>query len=243
MNCYNWIAISKCIHYYSIWICMDRQTIHKYLPLDIYWRVYSKWMSTERQTIWRSQSRVLASACCPFHNLWYWKFTLQMNLLFQIDTRQLFCPLGYSSVVSSTSWYVLFQYALCGKTNLERFHFRYFSRQSSHHQAYMAVAGDSDGHSTLALWSLWSVSCLCYFFPAWINSNSRESLKGAQCLSAILYCSVLTGVTQATGHTYNEGTCAPLNSQPLGCCPQAKFQRYSSKSSAALPPGQINLSV
>ena len=192
MNCYNWIAISKCIHYYSIWICMDRQTIHKYLPLDIYWQVYSKWMSTERQTIWRSQSRVLASACCLFHNLWYWKFTLQMNLLFQIDTRQLFCPLGYSSVVSSTSWYVLFQDALCGKTNLERFHFRYFSRQSSHHQAYMAVAGDSDGHSTLrvALWSLWSVSCLCYFFPAWINSNSRESLKGAQCLSAILYCSL-----------------------------------------------------
>ena len=86
---------------------------------------------------------VLANACCPFHKLWNsgdWKFTFQMNLLFQIKTRQLTRPCGYSSVVSSTSWYVLLRYALCGKTVLERFQFRYFSRPSSHHQAYVAVA-------------------------------------------------------------------------------------------------------
>ena len=38
-----------------------------------------------------------------FHKLWNWKFTLQMNLIFQINTRQLFRPFGYSSVVSSTA--------------------------------------------------------------------------------------------------------------------------------------------
>ena len=112
-----------------------------------------------------------------FHKLWNWKFTLRMNLLFQINTRQLFCPFGYSSVVSSTAWYVLLRYALCGKTVLERLQFRYFSGPSSHHQAYLAVAGDSDGLSAfkfrVGLWSL-SVSCQCDLSPAWINSNSLE---------------------------------------------------------------------
>ena len=42
---------------------------------------------------------------------------------------------------------VSLRYALCGKTVLERLQFRYFSGPSSHHQAYAAVAGDSDGHS------------------------------------------------------------------------------------------------
>ena len=38
-----------------------------------------------------------------FHKLRNWKFTLQMNLLIQINTRQLFRPFGYSSVVSSAA--------------------------------------------------------------------------------------------------------------------------------------------
>ena len=38
-----------------------------------------------------------------FHKLWNWKFTIQMNLLFQITTRQLFRPFEYPSVVSRTS--------------------------------------------------------------------------------------------------------------------------------------------
>ena len=48
-----------------------------------------------------------------FNNLWNWKFTLQMNLIFQINTRELFRPFGYSSVVSSTARYVLV-HAFCG---------------------------------------------------------------------------------------------------------------------------------
>ena len=107
-----------------------------------------------------------------FHKLWSWKFMLRMN-----HTRQLFRLFGYSSVVSSTAWYVLLLYALCGKTVLERLQFRYFSGPSSHHQAYLAVAGDSDGLSAfkfrVGLWSL-SVSCQCDLSPAWINSNSLE---------------------------------------------------------------------
>ena len=106
-----------------------------------------------------------------------------------------FWVLRDSSVVSSTSWYFLLLYALCGKIVLERFQFRYdFSRPSSHHQAYVAVAGDSDGHyafqvtSRVGLWNL-SLSCQCDLSPAWINSNSLE-LKGAQCPSAIQYGSV-----------------------------------------------------
>ena len=103
-----------------------------------------------------------------------------MNLLFQINTRKLFCPFGYSSlsVVSSTAWYVLLWYALCGKTVLERFQFRYFRGQSSHHQAY-AVTIDSDGISAfkfrVSLWSL-SVSCHCDLSPAWNNSHNLSNL-------------------------------------------------------------------
>ena len=87
-------------------------------------------------------------------NGWNWKFTLQMNVFFkstqmelkihtsngcffQINKRQMFCPFGYSSVVSSTFW--LFFCMLClAKTIPERVQFLYFSwqsRLSSHHQA------------------------------------------------------------------------------------------------------------
>ena len=92
----------------------------------------------------RSWSRMLAIASSPLHNLWNLKFTLPLNLLFQINTRQLFRPCGYSSVVSSTLWYVLLRWASCHKTMLEEFQFQYFSGQSSHNQAYVVVPGDSD---------------------------------------------------------------------------------------------------
>ena len=59
---------------------------------------------------WNARTREAEQECLQllvicFHKLWNWKFTLRMNLLFQINTRQLFCPFGYSSVVSSTAWY------------------------------------------------------------------------------------------------------------------------------------------
>ena len=102
---------------------------------------------------------------------------LEMHALneftFQMNSRQLFRPFGYSSVVSSCLWYVL-RYVVCGKTVLERFQFLYFSGQSSRHQAYLAVASDSDGHSASRL-GLWSLSVLrCDLAPAWINSNSLK---------------------------------------------------------------------
>ena len=66
-----------------------------------------------------------------------------MNWLLQINTRQLFRPFGYSSVMSSASWCVLLLYAFCDKTVLKRFQFgwqfQYFSGPSSHNQAYVAV--------------------------------------------------------------------------------------------------------
>ena len=37
--------------------------------------------------LFHSWSRVLAIACSLFHRLWKWQFTLQLNLLFQINTR------------------------------------------------------------------------------------------------------------------------------------------------------------
>ena len=40
-----------------------------------------------------------------FHKLWNWKFTLRMNLFFQFNTRQLFRPFGYSSVVHDTFFF------------------------------------------------------------------------------------------------------------------------------------------
>ena len=144
----------------------------------------------------RSWSRVLAIACY-FHRLWNWKFLASNEFTFQINTRQLFRPCGYSSVVSSSSWNVLFLFALCGKTVLERFQFRYFSGWSSHHQAYLAGASDWDGQSAfrVGLWSL-SVSCQFYLSPAWINSNSleREFERGPVSVSHTV---LPTGVAQA----------------------------------------------
>ena len=115
-------------------------------------RARNKWVCRSPEQSRNARTREADQECLQllvirFHKLWKWKFTLQMNLLFQINTRQLFCPFGYSSVVSSTAWYVLLRYALCGKTVLERLQFRYFSGLSSHPQAYLAVVSDSDGLS------------------------------------------------------------------------------------------------
>ena len=143
----------------------------------------------------RSWSRVLAIACYPFYKLWNWKFTLQMHLLFKSTPDSSFVLLGthqWSPIPHDT---FVFRCALCGKTVPERFQFLYFSWPSSHHQAYLAVAGDSDGHSAfkfrVGLWSLSVWPCPANaIFPQreLIQTLSREfefklsqeSLKGAQ---------------------------------------------------------------
>ena len=49
----------------------------------------------------------------------------------QINSRQLFSPFGYSSVVSITWWHILLLYALCTKTLLECFQNVYRTFQDS----------------------------------------------------------------------------------------------------------------
>ena len=130
---------------------------------------------------------MLANACYPFSHALELE-THVLNLLFQINTRQLFRPLGthqWCPVLSSSVCFVW-------QTVLERFLFRYFSGPSSHHQEYAAVASDSDGISSFKF----RVGHEAYQCPA--NAIfphlefSRESLKGThcQCQSAIQYCSL-----------------------------------------------------
>ena len=154
---------------------------------------------------WEPDQECLQLLAISFHKLFHWKFTLQMNLIFLINTRQLFRPFGYSSVVSSTVWYVFLWYASCGKTVLEGLQFQYFSWLSSHHQAYLAVTGDVDGLSAfkfrVGLWSL-SVSCQCYLSPAWINSNSLERVSKGPRVSQ-LYSTAHWGQAGDGTYAYN----------------------------------------
>ena len=112
----------------------------------------------------RSWSRVLAIACYPFTSFETANSRFEWIYFFKPTPDSCFVLLGThggnSSVLSSISWYVLLQYALLGKTVLERFKFRYFCGPSNNHQARLAIAGNADGRSAFRV-GLWSLSVFC----------------------------------------------------------------------------------
>ena len=158
-----------------------------------------KWLGTWMKSLrglleYSSQSKrkmhwlkkLIKSACNCLLSIWQaleLEIRLQMNLLFKSTPDSCLVFLG------THQW--------CS-----------VSGQFSHHQAYLAVAGNSDGHSAfrVGLWSLF-VSCQCYLSLAWINSNSLKRVwKGPS------VCQLYSTVAQATGHTYNLG-------EPFFGCP------------------------
>ena len=154
--------------------CCKGRSLCRVVDRAVFWHDLS---NREKCKDWRSWSRMLAIACYPFSQALELEIHASNEFIISNQHQTAVSSFGYSSVVSSTAWYVLLRYALCGKTVLERLQFRYFSWQSSHHQAYLAVAGDSDGLSDfkfrVGLWSL-SLFCQCDLSPVWINSNSLE---------------------------------------------------------------------
>ena len=113
--------------------------------------------------LWAALGKLFMSACNsllsqPFHWLWNWKFRLQMNLVFQINTWQLFHPLGYSLVMSTVQYFAIRSSSVSFVSQNCSFHFEYFIGPSSHHQAHVAVLDDSDGRSAFRV-GLWAFQC------------------------------------------------------------------------------------
>ena len=184
-------------------------------PAQIYLMLCSSRENWEKCTDSRSWSRMLTIAAIHFTSFGrgkLGKFVFQLNLLFQINTRQLFCPLRHSALMCTTSWYLLFRWDLCHKTVLDCFKFRYFSWHFSHHRAYVAVPVTW----MAVLLFRWVCAYQSYnrspanaIFPQLelIQTIWKEFVRDPVSVS----CTQLTGMAQATGHTHKLG-------EACSCC-------------------------